>query len=469
MGSVTDSTQALQRPAKQRCSLLRSIMIGLYQPLYICGTVILHFHLLAASSYPFSFLEEYCRESWEASHFELVYYALVLPFKIYLWIIVTLVLTAIVKHVFFPFGMKVGHFNVELNRWEIKVNSWAYVRWWSVDHICRSTTPFIYEAIIRRSRLATIWYYLLGMKIHPFKSFVVTAVGEVGEWDLWTLNGKGTVFAMRSYGFDFDSSNDRILFLRERKETRDDVDVECTGCVPIALAWIGLVPSTAALGEAQYINRTHFFAAEDFQSFPSYLTLLILFVMFALTFTMQLVSFLRVFCGESNLGNMIVECIEIIPKTCSFSILHVWWLRAAGVGVKSTQVFSGCDTPKNPSLVTLGRNVFISNTSIVGPCSIGDNCFFGIKARVRPGARLHDDTGVGGHSIACRKMSVHQGHVVVRNWKEKRHSSRMGDLAPANAREIKLGERGKITVDLFPSGWTHFSTFSPDCCSSRYF
>lgn len=438
----------------QSCINLKAFLIGVYQPIFIIGTVILHFHLLAACGWLFNPLENYLRELSSESLFESLYYMLILPFTIYLWIIVTMLATVIVKTIFFPYGMKVGYFNEELDRWEIKVHSWAYVRWWSVDHFYRCTTPFIYGAIIYKSQLASFWYYLLGMNIDPFETSIVTPFGEVGEWDLWTISGKGTVFAMRAYGFDFDSSDDRILFLKKRMEVRDDVSEECDGLVHYSLAWIGLVPSTMALGLAQYINRNYLFGMENFHTLPSYITLLSMFIIFVLVLTIQFVSILRIFCGETKLGNMVVKCIDIIPKCCcSFSILHVWWLRAIGVGVSSNQIFCGCEAPENPSLINLGKNVFISNAKIVGPVSIGDNCFFGIKARVRPGTKLMDGSGVGGHSITHNNMLVTENVAVVRNWKEK--------LPPLYTKTIMLRERVRVKNEFFPSYMIHLAYIFP--------
>ncbi len=448
-------THCHRPPSKQGFKALRSLLLATYQPLFIIGTMVMHYHLLAASSWPFGPLENFLSTHvFGEISFEAVFYTIILPLKVYLWIILTIFVTVVMKRMIFPFGMKVGHFNMELERWEIKVNSWAYLRWWSMDNFFRCTTPFIFEAIIQESRLAPIWYYFLGMDIRPFQTSVRTPIGEVGEWDLWTINGQGTVFAMRLYGFDFDETGDRILFLQERKEKRDDVTEECHNCVPCSLAWIGLVPSTGGLGLAQYVNKNYFFMSEeDFHSFLSYVTLFILFIVFALAITIQLITILRIFCGETELGNMIVSCIDIIPKSFSFSILHVWWLRSVGVGVQSNQVFSGCSTPKNPSLVNVGRNVFISNTKITGPVSIGNNCFFGMKARVRPGTQVLNKSGVGGHSITHGEMMVSQGTVVVRNWRER--------LPPLYVRTIQLSEQKGLTRDLFQNIRVHFAYVFP--------
>jgi len=58
---------------------------------------------------------------------------------------------------------------------------------------------------------------------------------------------------MRNYGFDFDDDRRRILYIKERREVRNDVDSEVLSIIPIALSWIGFVPSSLALSSVQYI------------------------------------------------------------------------------------------------------------------------------------------------------------------------------------------------------------------------
>ncbi|CAK0871610.1 unnamed protein product [Prorocentrum cordatum] len=186
--------------------------------------------------------------------------------------------------------------------------------------------------------------------------------------------------------------------------------------VPIVLTWIAFVPSTAALWMASVFNELLISGARNYHSFTSYFAMLVCFCTFALFNTIMLKMALEIPCGPCELGNMLVECMDLLPATQSFSVLNTWWLRAAGVGVQSNNIFSCAPTPRNASTVVIGDNVFLSNTIITGPATLRDDCLLDLKARVREHCVLNQMAVVGGHTILRRGTTVDAGAVIVRQW-----------------------------------------------------
>ena len=355
----------------------------------------------------------------------------------------------------------------------------------------RSTKPLLFSAVLRRSRLAALYYRALGMRINPLQTIVATDLEEVGEWDFWTVRGKGTALAIRAYGFGFDDVGRRVLYMFERDEVLDNVDSEMDGPVHVLLVWTGFVPSVLALLCAQALNQSFLGAvgggAWAYHSFASYLTMLLMYAVLAPTLTALLKAVVETPLGPLEVGNMLVECVDFLPSSVAFSYLNTLWLRAAGVGLPNNNVFSGAPTPRNASTVVLGDNVFMSNATVTGPAAIADGCLLGLKARVRPHSVLGAGVVVAAHGIVPRNHVVERQSVMLRRYDSyggnnnsaaglngvttqaahfsgRRLSMREsdGDLGQGDLRLIRdTSGRATLKHELFPSTASHLHYVLP--------
>eukprot|EP00322_Chrysochromulina_rotalis_P022658 CAMPEP_0115830344 /NCGR_PEP_ID=MMETSP0287-20121206/1570_1 /TAXON_ID=412157 /ORGANISM="Chrysochromulina rotalis, Strain UIO044" /LENGTH=648 /DNA_ID=CAMNT_0003283647 /DNA_START=114 /DNA_END=2060 /DNA_ORIENTATION=- len=354
----------------------------------------------------------------------IVLFIVILPAQIYAWTVLSMALCVPMKWLLFPLGMKAAcTYNAQEKRWEANVYGCTYLRWWMLDHTIRNIKPFVYGALLRRSALATWWYRALGMNVNPRTTLIISEVDDVGEFDFWKVDGAGTVFHLRSYGFGWSRmAGQRVLYFIEREETRNDVNYESEGRVHVLLVWLSLVPSTLALGvaEALAIEGMPGGVAPSPGSalaFGYYSIAMSAFLILAPIFHALCRGVLEVFTGPTEMGNLILEAIEIIPACVSFSYLNTLWLRMAGVGVATNNLFCGARTPRNPSLVTIEDNVFLSNCTITGPVLIEQDAFAGLRARLRPGSIVHARAGIAAHSTVPLRTEVGAGKVVLKNWK----------------------------------------------------
>ena len=99
-----------------------------------------------------------------------LYYTLGLPLVLMAWVVGTSATVVAVKWILFPFGMRAAGCHAGRCRWEYAVNGWGYLRWWTLDHVFRSTKPLLFSAVLRRSRLAALYYRALGMRINPLQT-----------------------------------------------------------------------------------------------------------------------------------------------------------------------------------------------------------------------------------------------------------------------------------------------------------
>jgi acetyltransferase-like isoleucine patch superfamily enzyme len=338
----------------------------------------------------------------------------------------------------------------------------------------------------------------MGMNISPLKTLVSTDIDEIGEFEFWTLTGSGTVFNLRAYGFGYDEAGDRILYLKRREQDRNDMSAECTSAIPILISWLGFVPSTLALGLTQAFGRTCF-TETAFHTFLSYWAMLAVFIILALALTAFIKHVLDVLVGPTEVANLLVECIDIVPSTLHFSVLNTIWLRAVGVGIRNNNIFSGAPAPRNASLVSIGDNVFMSNTAIVGPAVIGDDCILGLKARLRPFSIMRKGTVIAGQTVCRRGTVLNEGAVLVRNWetgatsnvshtpsklkfqKVKRFASALfgtgaisldknikregnqihGDIPETSMRVLNNTGKGQLSQPIFPSATSHLPYVIP--------
>lgn len=427
--------------------------------------------------------------SRETLGFVLLFYGIALPLIAYVWVFLTaLVIVFLKRTVLFPFGVRAACYTVHCHdppseskgtlpippgkvRYEMRVSSFAYLRWWILDHLVRVTSPFIFGAVLTRTRIATIWYWALGMDVNPFKTHVASPVGVgVGgaECEFWKLRGRGTALDMRAYGIYAipmvgESTEDggdalitptdgsgsprprtsqhkqkspvKVLYFVERAERRDDIKDEMpNGPVNLLVAWIALLPFTITIGLAPYAVGFPLagYLGIGFHSFPTYFSMLIFFSIVAPVITSILRVVARMVCLK-ELSNLIVECIDIIPLVFAGSSIRTACLKLQGikvVGQRSKCIFSGWRifsvgiTPKNPHLVSIGEESFLSNAVVVGPVELGRRSFLGLRARVRPGTSIDEGGGVGAQSITPSNCQIKNDCVLVRDWKGEQRTRR---------------------------------------------
>lgn len=381
----------MQEEREQFTSLALSWWLAeLLKVLWIPVTIAWHFHLFYAVALVVAPAQHWVASRLSEQQYEIMFYVVILPFRMYLWIILTCIFVAALKKALLPSGMRGLGRCVERDdggeRWEVDLDSWDYVRWWFFDHACRCTKPFIYHALLRRTRLAVYWYVLMGMKIDASHTTILTDLDEVGEYDLWTLKGSGTNLAMRAYGFAHAADGRRVLTFEERKEVRNDFSTESRGNVPVFVAWTALTPTTVALGLAQRWCVGEASSMSFLPALLTYASALSVFLPLSLALAALFKAVVELPCGPNEYGNLVIELVDFIPQSVAFSWLNTVWLRAAGVGVATNNVFSGAPTPRNASLVSISDNVFLSNATITGPAMLSDSSFAGMKARIRPGA-----------------------------------------------------------------------------------
>jgi len=175
-----------------------------------------------------------------------------------------------------------------------------------------------------------------------------------------------------------------------------------------------------------------------------------------LVYTCILKQLIELTIGCCELGNLLVECIDIIPGCFAFSIANTVWLRTIGVGVRTNNILSGAPTPRNASLVTICDNVFLSNASITGPANIGDDCMAGLNAWIRLFGHLKQGAVVAARTILQRNNALDQGSVLVRRWPGP--ISEDGQPSGTLVRANQFDEMEEAEIESLPVGFAGTST-----------